>query len=887
MAVIPQFEPADTSSGVVQFSAPLGVSTEAVSFQRLQSSIGAFLQQEVQQREQAAMRNQSAQGALAQGQSGPGVLASPDQGLAARYQDAFKERAVQVHNEQVKLQAQQVSRELRRQHINDPDAFGNAWMSYANGQADALRKQDPIQAESVGNYLTAFGSSIYQDLADARAARERAAQSQDYLDAVNSRFAQIQDELLNNPDEQTYLSALSDLETLTQNGVASGLLDPAHAAGLRDKTRDKYTEEWVRGEFNKAWNAGDMGGARAVVEDLERGGKFVNNDLGRALANELGQNFKALETGRAEGVSTAMRLIDRVATAAELGGPLDEATLNQALSHVMASGKPDQIENATAQVNGAYTVAQAKQYIDMVPVADLNLTRQKVLASAASRDSSATRAVVSAIDQRIAAIEKAVESGDPLEAGPSVPIEVWAERLQNTDNFARDAAAYRQALENRQAVASQITGIMPSKTGVLYRNEELDAFSKRLGDALERGDVDEFNRQAAVLFAPATGNPREALAIASKFAGKNGEAYAALMLNAAGGNEAVKNLTSLVSAGKVANTKQLRDQGLDPQDVLDDRDIRAAITALSMGDDRARSALERTAIEAYYGSGSRGTGKKAALEDVKRIFRTTGPSVEFSNGSRLPAFVIGEPYLADPVRKEMDAVLQNPSKVGLPPNVPEFETRNLTPRAMGDGSIGVYHQGQRRFLPDPSTGRPFVIKGTEAADRQGVQPPEPDIDGWFNWGKAKIQGALETDVERVSAARSMAEARRAGASDDTAKLAAAISKARARSPAEEIGGREFDIMLRPDIGREVNWDKVGGKPSDLFKDQSLARRVAGERLEAYRKEFGSDRRAAVAAYLEGPDLVKDLQKTNGANWFDALPMATKKMIGRVESALED
>lgn len=887
MAVIPQFEPADTSSGVVQFSAPVGVSTEAVSFQRLQSSIGAFLQQEIQQREQAAMRNQSDQGALAQGQSGPGVLAQPDQGLATRYQDAFKDRAVQVHNEQVKLQAQQVSRELRRQHINDPDAFGSAWMSYTNGQADALRKQDPIQAEAIGNYLTAYGSSIYQDLADARAARERAVQSQDYLDAVNSRFAQIQDELLNNPDEQTYLSALSDLETLTQNGVASGLLDPAYAAGLRDKTRDKYTEEWVRGEFNKAWNAGDMGGAKAVIEDLERGGKFVNNDIGRALSNEFQQNFKALETGRSESVSTAMRLIDRVATAAELGGQLDEATLNRALSHVMSSGKPDQIENATAQVNGAYTVAQAKQYIDMVPVSDLKMTREKLLMSAANRDSSATRAVASAIDQRIAAIEKAVDDGDPLAAGPSVPIEVWAERLQNTDNYARDSAAYRQALENRQTVASQITGIMPSKTGVLYRNEELDDFSERLGGALERGDMDEFDRQAAVLFAPAMGSPRDEIAIASKFAGKNGEAYAALMLNRVGGNEAAKNMISLVAAGKVADVSGLRKEGLDPEDVLGDKDIRRTIDALSMGDDRARSALQRAAVEAYYGSGSRGAGKGVALQDVKRIFQTAGPTVEFSNGSRLPAFVVGDSYLADPLRKEMDAVLRNPSKVGLPPTTPDFELRNLSPRAFGDGSIGVYHSSQARFLPDPSTGRPFVIKGTEAADRQGVKPPEPDVDGWFNWGKAKVKGALETDVERVSAARSMAEARRAGASDDTAKLAAAISKAHARSPAEEIGGREFDVMLRPNISNEVNWSKVGGNKSDLFKDQSLARRVAGERLEAYRKQFGSDRRAAVAAYLEGPELVKDLQEANGEKWFDALPMTTKKMIGRVESALED
>lgn len=886
MAKIPQFEQREQTSGVINFDAPLGVSTEALSFQHLQRSISGFLQQTIQEREARAMQVQGERAVLAQGEAGAGALAQPDEDLAFRYQQAFRERAIQVHNEQAKLQAQQVARELRRTHQNDPGGFGKAWMEYANGQADAIRAQDPVQAEQIGNFLTAYGDSVYQDLADAQAARERAIQSQEYLTAVNERVAQIQDELLNNPNEETYLSALSDIESITQNAVASGLFDPAFAAGLRDRTRDQYTEEWVRGEFQKSWNAGDIGGAKAIVEDLIQGGKFVNNDRGRALANELQQNFKALETGRSESVQTAMRLIDRATTAVELGGDLDEDTLNQALAFVRANGKPDKIEDAEAKIQGAYTVAQAKQYVDQVPVSDLKLTRQRILDSATTRDSSATRAVVNAIDARIAAIEKAVDEGDPLAAAPRVPIEVWAERLRNTDNFERDSAAFRQALENRRMVAAQVTGILPSKTGTLYRPEEIDTFSERLTRALEQGDVDGFDRQAAALLAPVKGNPREALATVAKFAGKNGEVYAHLVLNTVGGAEAAKQLTSLVSAGKVADVKRLRADGFDPEDVTGDDDIRRAIDALAMGDDRARAALERTAIEAYYGAGSRGIDDSAALQDVKRIFQTVGPTTEFRNGTRLPEFVLGPSYVADPVRKEFDEILKNPAKVGLSPKVPEWELRNLVPRALGDGSIGVFHMGQNRFLPDPSTGKPFSIKGTEAADRQGVKPPEPEPQGWFDWGKAKFQEAIQPDTERINYARTLAEARRVGVDEETAKLAAAISKAQARSPMDELQGREFDVMLRPDMAKEVDWGKVGGRPDNLFKDQSLARRVAAERLEAYRKQFGSDNRAALAAYLEGPELVQELQKANGDRWYEALPMTTKKMIGRIEAARE-
>jgi len=111
----------------------------------LQSELNQWAQRSLEQGEREAKKSAREQAIQQQSEAGAGEITSPDEEWAPRFQDAFREQAIEFHSQQLELDAQREVSRLARENQNDPEAFRGAVSSYAEGiTADLFAKNEVV-----------------------------------------------------------------------------------------------------------------------------------------------------------------------------------------------------------------------------------------------------------------------------------------------------------------------------------------------------------------------------------------------------------------------------------------------------------------------------------------------------------------------------------------------------------------------------------------------------------------------------------------------------------------------------------------------------------------------------------------------------------------------
>ena len=893
MVRIPQFDEQPQQAQATSFQAPT-TEPEALTFDRIQQSLGRWQERLWERGEQEAMETQQDRAAMAQEELGTEGIAQPDENLARRYQQAFEQRAQDIYNEQLRLDTQRTAAELRRNHWNDPEGFQNAWQEYRDTQRETIREQDPVLADDVGRYLDAFGNENFQKLMDNQHARERAAQKSDYVRIIEERQADMANTLLNEPDEEEYWGFLADIERDLDEAVESGILGAQEAAQLRGRNRVRMTGEYVRGTFRESLRNQDIGGARAVVESLRRGKWFEDNDRARALANELQQQLGGLEESANTDVSRELGRLSRGLNATQRGQEVSIDELMPSVEFVFEHGNPNQQEQARTRLNAIALTQEVKPYVEETPITELGALKRNILTQWEDLPASALTLMDDVIDSRVQEINEAVDRGDWLGVAGDVGFERWADRIAASDNPAQEIGEFRAELEGRRARAEHITEMdAPVGMGLFSQAEANDAAS-RFQDALNNDRMDAADNILTTYMGVYAGQPLEATAAALRLGDESGDMFTAAMLTQFGEVDDVTDMLALSREGRAVDRSSVRNRVNIHEEDLDRNDaIVRAMDALSMGRPQLRSRIRGAMENIMFAEADRTGDRREALRRVEKILAPLTDTVQFANGQRLPSMMVAE-YGVDTIKDEINGYLNHPARLGMP-NAPDEDLRWITPHPMEDGSIGFFHTSQNRLINAPETGDPVRINVPDVLEREQVERPDPDARGWFGAAEDAINRAVTSVTDFLQIDRLQRPARHFGVEDD---LMEALYYGAKQTPVEHGGARIHEVMLRPNAENEVDWDAVSGawrdltgvapqhQPEATIMSSGQAPYAAAQLMSQYQQEFRGDEQAALAAYWEGPEVVHELQREFGDAWFDELPMEAQKFIGRVEEHRE-
>lgn len=880
------------ASGDFRTSAP---ATEALSFGRVRAALEGWQAQEMAQAERSAATAQAEQAEIAQTDLGPGEVAQPDPSLAARFQAAFRDRAREVYAEQAKLEGYRVASDLRRAHRLDPEGFASAWDAYVSEQEEVLKAQDPVLAAATRRMLERQGEGEYQNIAEAAHARELATQKQTAITLLSDRQALHADDLLNDPDEERYLAAMADIEDDLGVLLESGLMSASEAADFAESAQFDLTREWVRGEFTTSLQAGDLGGAQGVIEALRAGQWFPDNERGRTLAAALERELNALLAAEAEDVENATTLalhnLQRLQSAALLGldASENEGVLEQSFAYVMEHGNPLQRQQAIERANAVGVARAAQPYIDNLPIYAIDDFRRGIDDSFFGVSETAHSALIGALEAHERKLNEALDQND----------------LLSMDRPLSPRAASADEVQARRERTAHLSGL-PVSAVPHWRREETAEAGAAFDEALRTGRYDEADEILTNYLAPAINSPVEMAALAIQAGEAAGDMFTLAALSTLGHVDATTDLMALAAEGRTLDRAAVyRDTGADPDAIRSDSALNEAILTASMGRpdlaDSMRGFLSDVYVAALQRARDRDLGRRAAqreaIAQVRRIAGTPlSEGVEFSNGSRLPGQVVASfPEGVDAVRREINEVLDNPARLGIPPSQHEDMRYWVAPTPLEDGSIGFYHTAQGRLVTDRN-GDVVRVLQDEAIARAGVTPDTSPgfFQGLWEQGQQWVaeQEARWQDTRTLRTIEATAP--------EQADLLTDIYYAVKNTPPAERGWRISEYGLLLDAERDVDWAGVerGWQDAQERRRAPAGRLpperqslmvgdyqplIAAQRLAQMQQRYPDDLTAQLVGYWEGEQVVESLRAEHGERWADHLPMGTRKFVERVRS----
>jgi hypothetical protein len=875
MARIPRLQEPVPGGQVVSFQAP-SPATSPIVTERLSNALSQWQQTLMREREEAAVQFQTESAEAAQAELGPGEIAQADESLAQRFQRVFNQRARAVHDEQVKLEAQRTAGQLRIQHALDPDGFGQAWEAYRGAQVEQVRKSDPLEAARLDRWYEAFGQNQFQNLAEQKAARDRAVQSSDYLRALEVRQAEVADQLLNSPDEEVFLGFMEDAEQDVSEAMDMGLLSAAQGNAFLSQMRLGTTREFVRGEFLERLGEGDLGGAQGVIAALQEGRYFEDNDQGRRLANELAQML----SGMFDPDETTQANLDvwrRAATAVQNGFDVSDQVevLDEATRQVMLHGTQRQIEQLADFARGVDAMTAISSLVQDAPYGQLIGSREWVLQSFPDFSPEHQNWMVGQLERAQRITEEAIDRGDPTAAtGEDLP---WGR-------------ATPEALDARRQRVARRLGMDPSNIPLRTRGEYRQ-IADDYARAMSEQDIDTADSAVMAFVGRPDAEPAELISQALIAGEGSADIYAAAMVSRFGG---AADAMELMRAAGVGRRRNLQDFNLTRDDVPES--IREAARAMTFFDPDMGPQVERFLTEAMLGlaelGGAGDLSRRGAMRDLRReVDAIVRPfledKVKLANGREYPRGLFPENRTERRhVTEAVDAVLSDPTRLGLRPGDTEGAAR-FDPVFFQDGSIGFRDRVSPNVVAmDPESNEPVRINIPEIVSgdlkpnfreraRQAVTDATEGVTDFFS-------ETLPTTMET----RSASNAARAVGTDPA--LMGRLANAVRATPEDERGAR-LGMGLPPDVGERLTVDPLAGLPTGIAN--ALSERgifhpdVAPYVAAAYMRQLSDkypSREAAIAAYWTGEDVVDDLIDVFGDDWKRGLPMETHQFLSRMQ-----
>lgn len=880
MAKLPQYDE-QPSLAAPDFRLP-GATQQARSFDRLQSALGRWQERAHAEADARAMEVQRQAATRAQAEAAPGELVAPPDRLSRRYQEVFRERAKLIYDQQLALDATRTAFDLKQKHYFNPDGFAEEWGAYVQGQEEVLTGTDPAQAVDTRLLLEDFGMKVYHELAGMAYTRERDAQANEALELFRRQLAAHTDQVLRSGDEQDYYEGLFQVEGQLDILQESGLVGAAEVDRLRQGALTNLSIEFLTGRFRNSLRADDIGGAQAVIDSLQAGKWFRHNPDGRALADslarELAAHMKAAEGELDSSVGLAMYELQRM-TAAQLDGvKIDDEAFDAAYEFVLKQGNPKQQRQAQEYAATRPVAEAVGGKITQIPYGAVRQTlddlRQAQLALAPE--------AWSRVESMMTAHQRDLEAG--MRNGLIPP----------SLEFDDISTVPPEAPRARQVRAAALYNV-PVNAIPLWSPAEQSRFSSDISGALRNQD---YHGADALLTAYSQaygedlgGVARGALALGEAAPG----VYLPTLLHAMGeGGDLTTDALALAGTGQRADQSQLfKLHGADPEDLRRDRNLARQVWAASMGDAHVAEDMYSFLTDVYAGVLARtpkerfGSGRTEALREVRRIMSPFQESVEFANGSRLPAKLLANnPRGAQEVVAEVNRYLDDPRlfDAGFDAGFTEDFARNLSIRPAPEGGVGFWHTTQGAFLRNRDGDIVTVA-------RRDTPAPTPDAGGLASSLKAGLQWAGE-QAKRVRQRLGASPVRVAAANlGVSVPLLEGIYYAAQDTPAEELEWRT--AMALPDnADAQTDWkplrrflQQAGTVPKqewDTINNADAQPYAAAQRLKKMQTAFPGDDQAQLAAYFDSPELVRELQKEYGSRWFVELPLSTQSFVHRAQ-----
>lgn len=884
---IREFQQRRQGGAVAAFQAP-GTSPRALNVSGVRNALSDWAAQVGQEREQQASQRARELGMQAQADQPVGALAqTPD--YAWRFQQAFREGAYTLFEEQLKLDASRQVSELSRKHFNDPQGFANSWQGYSDSLISSLKESDPTSVPAVRQALEGYGESGYQRLADQMFARELQAQGVRALQLYEGRRAAFADMLLNDPDEQVYRDMLDELDTLLLTEFEQGLISVETLEAGQRRHRESLATEYYRGQFGRSMQSEDLPGAEAVIESLLRGEGFEDNDRGRALASSLAQELRAALGGESMSQMVALRnrQLEDMLSGVREGARVDMGQAQEFADFVATHGTPLQQYELGKTMTALQVVQRLQGQIENAPLVALGGIRSQVASAFDQLPSEVRSAALSAIDAETTRLQTAMREGTELMADEELSWRV-ASREGLLGRHARMESRFGYPLDHYWAAPE-------------VRQNAAD-----FEDAMLRGEFGEAQAVLAQSLGVFMDNPAVFINEAVRHGGASGPMYlfGALQLTGAQYN-ANEVMEAIAVANRAGVGTLLSRNNADDTDITNHGPVMQAVRALSMGDENLRQDLTQTVVALYAGIRDMKPelSRSQARTEIERLLAPYTNVVEFSNGTVLPElYLSGHRLGLRAVRDEVNAYLDDPTKLGFGPDQTARVDR-VIPRRRGDGTIGFWSP-----YPDPQTNRAGFLtddmgqvisidpqiteirlqmererRERERAEMEwmaplGLVPERVEWDrllGFGNW----------TQVAPLRSAAGMF-----GLADST--VLEAIQFSGQGMDAQDAGARTR-FLLPPDAIESARWSEIEKAnrraiPPGMrdLRYGNIAGLVAVDRWLQAEQAFADDRRAQLAAYWVGVTPLKQLQRDAGDRWYEELPLAAKKFINNVEQRLE-
>ena len=896
------YEERPVATGVASFDAPTpppGANLAPLEFGGIQRAVQGLLTRELQREDERAFEA----GREAQLAADPSEPVTESGRVRRRVVEAWERGRDSVLSEQIKVEATRTANELAREHRNNPEGFSSAWESYSKGLSENLRTTSPALANDVTVSLQQYGATAFENLVQNQFNRELQMQGQLVLDTINSRIAVFEDTVLANPDEQIRRNALDEIRMVAQAEFEAGLITAEQASSLVRSAQQRLSTSYYRGQFTQALEGDnpDFAGAQAVIDALQRGEGFEDNEQGRRLASNLAQNLRAAMGGESmsEQVSLAMDNLKDHRENVRLGVDLSPETMAQVEAQtrfVMEHGTLLQRKNAVQEFQNILNLGQFTEWIDNAPMAALTEVDDTSFAGF-SRE--VRTSLIERLRRRHDDLRDLAREGNELKAHGELSWRSSPDEIAGRHEMAE--RTYGRSLMN------------------IWTAAEVRANAGEFNEALSNGDIAEAQAVADGTIG-ALANPSQQI-------------HEALRLGTAAGPAAIYSLLSTANAPLEASqalrymgigrnveegTASLLSRfGLRADDITGNSEFQEIALAMAGGDPNLANRFLSSFVDMYAGRFAdmelRGenplggfSGRRQGRQDLLRILEPFTDVVRFDDGTTMPAFYLGNQRLERrEVERRVNAFYQNPREFGYGMDITENLRELTSPRVMANGQIGIYSfvpdvTGRAGFLTD-TEGNPISIDQEAAARlvrQQEVKAARQEAEHEAVFGRPvgiTATEAFDNLSNRISslALGSLAStaADRLGTRADV--LTAIHNTGLSMNPAD-VGPR-VHFMLTADSVTESNWGRVrdaidprvyAGDRNGAINSPDASAFLAADRLAQAEASYPNDLEAQLSAYWMGFEAFQEYKRNAGDNWFRDLPLPAKKFIENVKQRLD-
>jgi len=873
------------------------------------NALRAWAANEQERSNQRALENVQQAATRAQQAANQGIrqLAETPEDTTGVFAEAFEQQARAVFSADLANDATRELGRLSREHPDDPDAFGQKFNAYMQGQLKPLMEADATAGEEVRQKLDAMGTEVQLSIEENAAARAREESRVGFLQNANQLSANLADQLLTSEASETDLaSAIAEVQERWEGASDSGLVGREQAATAVQSETARLTREFVRGRFQRAVEAGDVPGATGVIEHLRSGGMFDDNEAGRILANKLERELQARigEAGgtRAQLESIAMRDLKAWDAARQAGAQVSAP--EEAVSMLLNSSNPNTRDRAGTVLRKSQLREQNAFVLNRGSRSALQAQRDRVVATAGDTDAEFVTAQTELIDERIAELDRARNTNDPLGVVPGLTLDSsMAER-----NAARDQAArIKFELPPNAPVSPEQRAAIPSVSRKMAQQAE-----ERLETAISEGRTQDAQAVISELLKPELNNPAQ---MAAMGAVASREFAATAVISSVAGADVGADVFSLSQRGQrapnefqEAGRKLLQDEDILPK-------IREAAGALSFGNpeagDGAFEMLRNSFLGLFREGRDAGKDDDDTVSQFEQLLTPLLDSEKLDNGILIPRQIAGETpaEVRATVGAVNEAIGERSEEVfGEDFALDEGARQSLVPVFSEDGPI--FFADTRRggaLVNNAETGEPAFIdpSGTvqqaqAEAERQAAEPPGEVAEFFGNLTSDPLVEGPGSTFDGVMKRREIPLAA-TSAGVEPGLLDSVFSAGRFLPPRERSGRQpqfffeESNLEVldrqayrqawrqREAARRQIPVSAVDTPEPDPFRSVTGGALASGILLKQLGERFdGSDQ--ALAAYWLGAEKVDTLIEERGEDWLMGTSIDTRQFISRVEDS---